>query len=206
MQKDKIAWRVLAITGLNFVNYRFGRFENYFRNFFMIYAPLQLIYLAMINLWLIKDFNFTAGVTYFSLPLFSVLMWLIANCRTKEISGVLQQIYVCRMKCRSIKKSQSFIIPFLLIMFLLPFIKCIIDQIIIDIEDPALSYWTLYYQTQSKILKRILQFNGSFVYSLFCNDFPFHLAFCILILFYRCSKILSSYNTTLQSRLHTKKM
>ena len=204
MQKDKILWQVLAITGLNFIRYRFGPCGNFFRKFFMFFFPLELIYIASLSLGLFRKKHFKEGTTLLLLPLFCALMWYFAYSRKKEISDVLVQIYNCIKKCKDSKISQCYIIPLLFIILVLPFIKCVIDQFVIDVEEETLSYWTFDYQIQNKFFRRMFLFHGSIIYLIFCLGFPFYLTFCLNILFYRCSQILSSYNTELAIQLLTK--
>lgn len=202
-RKDKILWQILALTGLNFTNHRFGLYGQCFRIFFTVIFIFELIYIALINLWMVRSRNYKEGISYFLLPVFCTLLWYFAYSRKKEISEVLLQIGRYRKKDK-LKKSRSYIMTLIIIILLSPFILCIFNQIMMDLETQTMIYWTYGYQIRSKILRRIILFNGNFVYLVFCVGFPIYLTFCLNILFYRCSEMLLNYNAQLKIELRTR--
>lgn len=200
---DKIVWQILALTGPNFINHRVGLYGKCFRIFFIITFIFELIYIALINFCILGTSHYKEGITYLLLPVFCALMWYFAYSRSKEISDVLLKISNYRKKV-GLKKSRSYIMTLLIIVLLSPLIMCIFSQIILDLETKSIIYYAFQYEIRSKILRRIILFNGNFVYLVFCVGFPIYLTFCLNILFYRCSDMLFNYNAELQTELRSK--
>lgn len=91
--------------------------------------------------------------------------------------------------------------PFTIIILLSPYVMCIIYQITVNIEMENMHFWTFEFEVQSITWKRAILLNGNSLYFVYCVCFPFYLSFCLSILFYRCSEMLSNYNTVLQIHL-----
>lgn len=202
-RKEKILWQILALTGLNFIHHRLGPYGKCFRIFFIITFIFGLTYIALINFCITRSRNYKEGITYLLSPVFCALMWYFAYSRKKEISDVLLKIGNYRKK-RDLKKSRSYIMTLTIIILLGPFIMCIFNQMMLDLETDTMIYWTFQYQIRSKIFRRIIIFNGNLIYLIYCIAFPIYLTFCLNILFYRCSEMLFNYNAELQIELRLK--
>lgn len=206
INRDKILWQVLAITGLNFVRQRFGLYGKFFRFFFLITFSFSFIYVTSANMQLIKHKFYKRAIAYLLFPLYSALMWYVAYCRRNKISDVLVQIYYYRKQFSSLnQRRHSCKIPFMItIIPLSPYLVCSIIQLMENFETINMSYWTFEFEVHSIMWKRIILFNGNFMYFFICICFPFYLTFSLCALFYRCSEALSGYNTVLQIQLRTR--
>lgn len=92
----------------------------------------------------------------------------------------------------------------MIIILISPSLTCIAIQIIVNFETVKITYWSLDFQVTKIIWKRILLFNGTFLLTTLCVCFPFCLTFSVNTLLYRCSEVLSSYNTAFEIMPQTK--
>lgn len=204
-KEDKILWQILAISGLNFVNYRLGPYSKYFRLFLTITFIYSLIYVVLGNWIFIRKNHFKEGFFYLLLPVYCALMWYFTYSKRKEISEVLRQIYRYKKKYNIFKRPRFFyIVPFMIIILISPSLTCIAIQIIVNFETVEITYWSVDFQVTKIIWKRILVFNGTFLLTTLCVCFPFYLTFSVNTLLYRCSEVLSSYNTVFEIKPQTK--
>lgn len=184
IKRDKILWQILALTGLNFINHRFKLHEKCLRLLFIITFPISLIYIALMNLWVLRHNHYKNGIAYLLLPIFCALMWYFAYSRKQVISDVLLQIYRYRKRFNNIKETNSYIMPFTIIIFLSPYVMCIICQVTMNIEMENMHFWTFEFEVQSIIWKRVILLNGSILYCVFLYLFSilFKLLFKYFIL------------------------
>lgn len=71
---DNILWRILAMTGLNFLNYKLGFKEKCFRMFYMVGYVLSLSYALLTTLCFIRKERYKESIAAFLLPLYSGLL------------------------------------------------------------------------------------------------------------------------------------
>lgn len=206
LKEDEILWKILAITGLKFVNRRFRKYEKYSRVLFLIYFSFSLTYLEIVHFGIIiKSKRFKIGISYILFPIYSAFMWYFAYSRRKHISNALFQAYYYQKRYYALKKRSSCIIPLMIIIILSsPSVACILTQIMVDFETEKMIFWTLGFEIHNVIWKRIVLFNANFAYFFTCVCFPFYLTFSLSVLLYRCSEVLHNYNTALQIQLQTK--
>lgn len=204
-KEDKILWKILSICGLNFVNCRLKSYEKCFRTFLKVTFTFSLIYVLLINLVFMTKINYKEGFFYLLLPVYSVLMWYFTYSKRKEISEVLFQCYRYQKKYNLFKCTRySYVTPLTIIILISPIITSFLIEIMMDFETVEITYWTLEFQVNNVIWKRIIVFNGHFFMLILCFCFPFYLTFSLSVIIYRCSQVLSGYNTLIQIQLQTK--
>lgn len=199
-KEDRLLWKVLAITGLNFVNHRIRKFEKYFKILFLVFFSLSFIYVAIANLrQIFKKKRYKIGVCYSLFAIYSALLWYCAYSRKKYISNVVYQTYYYRKRYHDLKKRSSSIISLMVVIIVSsPFLASIFAQLLVNFETESVTFWNLDYEMHSIFWKRILLLNANIAYYLCCVCFPSYLAFSFSVLFYRCPEILSNYNKALQ--------
>lgn len=201
--EDVFLWQILALIGLNFINYRLGRIAKFFRTLFITALMMSLLYFALVNLSFIGKQMYKKSIVSFLLSIFSGLMWYIAFSKRKDISYIVLHVYQKRKCYRDSKKTVEYIIISLPIFIIaIPCVSCIFN-LTKNFENFEVAYLTFGYEIQSKTWKRVFILYVEFADFGLCSAFPFYLTTSICILYYRCSEILSGYKTLLRIQLYT---
>lgn len=199
IKSEIILWRILAITGLNFLNYRLGPTAKCFRALFMVSFPVLLLYFLATALCNVRKQNYKKSIAAFLLPVYSGLLWCFAYSRKRAISNVVLEVYRFRKHDNVSNKTMHCIIVYLtIIMPTLYSVSFIFNQIMTDFDTFDLELHTFGFKVQNKIFKRFLSFYLHIADFFFCSGFIFYLTICICVLFHRCSEILSNYKKFLQ--------
>lgn len=194
-----ILWRILAIIGLNFLRYRPGSKEKYFRVFFIIGYVLLLTYFVATSLYFVRRQRYKESILVFILPLYSGLLWYFSYSRKKSISYVVSEVYHFKKHYSASNKTIHCItISLTIIIPTLHCVVCILNQTMMNFETFDLELWTFGIEIHNTIWKRILIFYIDFADFAFGSVFIFHLTIC---LFYKCSEMLTEYKEILQNHL-----
>lgn len=205
MKKSEIIlWRILAITGLNFFNYKLGHISNYFRILFLVSFPFSLSYYLATTLYNVRKDNYKEVIAAFLIPAYSGLLWCFAYSRKQAISNVVLEVYRFRIyDTESSKKIHCTMISLIIIIPALYFFMFIFNQIMTDFDTYDTKIFTFGFKIQNKILKRFLSFYLHIADIFFVSGFIFYLTMCMCVLFHRCSEILSKYKKLI--RIHLQK-
>lgn len=187
---DVILWRILAVTGLNFLNYRFGPKEKYFRLFFMIVYVLSRHIYQQLNYISCDSRDSKNQSLHFQYVFYSGLQWYFSYTRRTAISYMVSQVYRFKKHYSASKRTFYYtLIALIIIIPTLEFIICIHYQIVGNFEKLDFHFWTFGFDIHDKTWKRILLFYLQFADFAFCFIFIFFLTFCVCILFHRCNVI-----------------
>lgn len=206
IKPDVILWRILAIAGLNFVDYKLGFIEKCMRIFFMVGFPLSLTYFVAISWFLLQNNRrYKEAITYLLSPIYSGLLWYFAYSRKRAISNLVMEAYHYRkLYCVSIKPFRHIIIFLIFVLFVLHWFICILELIFRDFQTISMGFWTFGYEIRNKNWKILLKLCLDFADIAFISDFPYYITICACILFFRCSEILLEYKKLLRIHLRTK--
>ena len=198
-KSDAFLWHVLSITGCNFFNIKQGYYARCFRLFFIISITISLLYEGLVFIYLFKKKLYKESIITFLVPANSVIMWCVAYCKRKAFSKIILKIYR-QQKCYITSSKQIFyMVLFLMIfVFVLPLSTCVHNQITSNFTIFELVLLTFGYEKWNKILKRVILFC---IQSMLTLSFPFYLMFCMCVLFYRFSEVLSGYRRFFRIRL-----
>lgn len=201
---DSILWRILALTGLNFINYRLRTKAKIFRMLFMITFTTSLMYIIVTNLCLIGIRRYYKEPIINSFTcIYSGLIWFIAYFKRKAISHLVLEVYRLRKCYNTQRKQQTFFIIFFIIITLI--IPCIsyLCNFARNFGNFNITCMTFGVEIQNKVWKNIIITIVKFVHFGIYSGFPFYFIICIGVLFYRCSEVLSEYKAFLRIKLHT---
>lgn len=190
LKSEIILWRILAIAGLNFFNYKLGPVSKNLRLFFLVSFLLSLSYCFVDLLCKMQNMSYKEAIGNFLVPVYSGLLWWCAYSRKKTISNVMLEVYCFHKGDTVSNKKNLCIITFLLV--IIPTLYCVVlifNQIMMDFEAIELSI--LGFKVQNKIWKRILEFYLIFSDLFFFSGFILYFTMCMCVLFRRCSEILT---------------
>lgn len=202
-KNDCIFWYILAIIGLNFLNYKLGPLTKFFRAFFMIGYGISLLYFTTLNLCMISKERFSNSISFILMPVYPVTMWLYAYYKKKNISKIILEVYH-HLNYHGIKKNTMHRIVMIYTIVIISFtsITYFLDQIWVDFKTLDFTFLTYGYETQNEILIRIV---------LFCQNFgeqmvlilSYHVTIYVCVIFYRSSEVLSKHNILLKIQLRS---
>lgn len=195
---DSILWHILAVTGLNFLNYRLGLTTKFFRILFITVFTISLLYFLFVHLCLIKNKHYKEPIINSLLCIYSVLMWCIAYYKRKTISHVISRVYRLEKYYNTSTKTLDIVlISLAFITLMMPCVSCIVT-LTRNFENYDVACFTFGHKMQNKIWKKVFVSTIRFVYFGLFDGFPYYLIICIGVLFYRCSEILSGYKIFLR--------
>lgn len=204
LKTDVICWYILSITGLKFLNKKLGHIAKCFKFLYTVGCSIAFSYYAIAIFCFIRIKLYKELMLYILLPINSGVMWFISYSKRKAISYIILKVYRRRKYYIAKEKSRYLIIFFLTFFGLfLPCLWCMYNQIVVNFKIFHLIFVTFGQKLQYGIWQRIFIFCIQLSTFVLKFSFPFHLGFCICLLFYRCSDILSSYNTFLRTHLYT---
>lgn len=95
ISNDIVLWRILAITGLDFINYRLRHTvrEKCFHILFIIGFFVTLTYLVAVALSSVWKHGYKESLLYVLSPINSGLLWYFAYSRKRAISNVVMETY-----------------------------------------------------------------------------------------------------------------
>ena len=203
LKSDKFMWQILAMIGLNFINYRFGRCTKYLRICIMCLYGFSFIFTTLINVSYILSKRYKEGISYMLQTVNSVITWYFAFSKKKEISIILLKIYRLHKKYNILKKKNSQHIKLLITIILItPYIICIFVYTLTNQNMKRIDNWTFGFSVRSIVWRRIILFTGNITVLCFTSCFVFYLTISVSVLFHRYSEVLSNYNILLKTGLN----
>lgn len=198
---DDILWHMLAVTGLNFVNYKLGPMGKFSRALFMVGFVTSVVYFIIVYMRYIEKQLYKEGITSSLICIYSGLMWCIGYYKRKSISYVVLKVYQLLKFYNTTKKAMDYIIIIIVVVVLvIPFLMCIIN-IEHNFENFDVEFLTFGFEIQNKIWKNVFIFSVTFADFGLSTGFPLYLTICISVLFYRSSEVLCGYGTFLRNNL-----
>lgn len=202
---DNILWYILAVTGLTFGNYRLGAIAKCLRIIFIAGFGIIRLYFAVNIMCGIGSESYKISLSSIMFLFYTALMWYFAYSKRKSISNVISEVYRRSKRYNNSKAPLKHVLVLLTLTILIcPFFLCLVIGIIENLETVDVSGWLLGYNIQDKIWKRIILLSAFLAIFIFDSGFSYFLTISICVIFYRCSKLISSYNRSLQNELRTK--
>ena len=201
-KSDVFLWYVLAIYGLNFLNIKLGFFAKCFRLFFILSVAISLLYEGLFFIYLFKEKLYKESIFTFLIPANSIIIWYVSYFKRKAFSQIVLKIYRKQKRYVTSIKQIFYMELFLMtFVFMVPLIACVHNQTTSDFTIFELILLTFGYEKKNEIWTRVVVFCMQLSESVLTLSFPFYLMFCMCVLFYRFSEVLSGYKRFLRIQL-----
>lgn len=198
LRKDKFLWYVLAIIGINISKFQLGILHRCLSIFIQC-----VLYLLMIN-WFSAGIvccvtnSVMAGFFHTSLSGITGLMWYFLKKKKNVLAKIIMQLNEYRNRYdTAVNKDSCFITIGTIILILLPSIASLVVYFTIEFDAPVIPFFTYGYKLSNNILKSFFMFYSIIMYSTCCNIF-FLITVSLSLIFYKFTKLLKSFNKSLQ--------
>ena len=152
---DRFLWQILAIMGLNFIEYKLNNIEKFVRLIFMVGFMSTVFHFAASCFFLIPKKLYKETIAAFLIFLCSRLMWYFAYFQKKDISEVVMEIYRQRERHIGSKKILFYVIMYLTVnIVVIPCFICILYQTKTNMKIKSLANFTFGYEIHSEVWKR----------------------------------------------------
>ena len=116
-------WYALALTRLNFENYKLSSISKFFRIFFLVTFAIALFYFTAFILCFPENNSLKKSVVHFLLSVNAGMMWCIVYSKKKDISYAVLEVHRQWKYCRFFKKRMHFSI--ISLTFFILFFSCL---------------------------------------------------------------------------------